>query len=98
MALSADRRRADERQVVRRSGRHPLWDTVERALDRLRPGLVADGGDVELVQVEGDGTVQVALLGACARCPAQFATLRYGLEAALQREIPEVAAVVPVRR
>jgi Fe-S cluster biogenesis protein NfuA len=70
---------------------------VERVLDRLRPALVADGGDVELVQVDEDGTVQVTLLGTCARCPAQLATLRYGLEARLRSEIPEVVAVVPVR-
>ena len=70
---------------------------MERVLDRLRPALVADGGDVELVQVDEDGTVQVSLLGACATCPAQLATLRYGLEARLREEVPRVEAVVPVR-
>ena len=74
-----------------------LRHAVERVLDRLRPALVADGGDVELVAVDADGTVQVTFLGACARCPAQLATLRHGLEARLTREIPEVVAVVPVR-
>ncbi|MEN8183375.1 MAG: NifU family protein [Myxococcota bacterium] len=80
-----------------RSDAQSLRQAVERVLDRLRPALVADGGDVELVQVDGDGTVQVALLGSCATCPAQLATLRYGLEARLREEIPQVEAVVPVR-
>jgi Fe-S cluster biogenesis protein NfuA len=69
---------------------------VERILDGLRPALIADGGNVELVDVDEDGTVRVALQGACATCPAQGATLRYGLEAALREEIPEVSSVVAV--
>lgn len=73
-----------------------LRQRVEIALDRLRPALVADGGDVELVAVEDDGTVQVAMLGACAGCPAQLATLRFGLEHALRQDVPEVTSVVPV--
>lgn len=79
------------------STREPLRGAVELVLDRIRPALVADGGDVELVQVDDDGTVHVTLLGACARCPAQLATLRHGLEARLRREVPDVVAVVPVR-
>ena len=72
----------------------PLLRRVERALDRLRPALLADGGNVELLGVDDDGTVHVALQGACATCPAQGATLRYGLEASLREEIPEIASVV----
>ena len=71
-----------------------LRDRVEVILDRLRPALVADGGNVELVGVAEDGTVSLVLQGACATCPAQSTTLREGLEAGLRREIPEVAAVV----
>lgn len=74
----------------------PLRDRVEAALDRLRPALVADGGGVELVDVEDDGTVKLALLGACVRCPAQSATLRLALEPALREEVPGVTSVIPV--
>jgi len=74
----------------------PLARRVEAALDRLRPALVADGGNIELVGVDEDGTVRVALQGACAACPAQGATLRYGVEAGLRQEVPEVAEVVAV--
>ena len=73
-----------------------LRNRVEAALDRLRPALVADGGDVELVDVDENGTVRVALEGACRTCPARYATLKLGLEAALLEEVPGVAAVVAV--
>lgn len=74
----------------------PLHRRVERVLDELRPALLADGGNVELIEVSDDGTVHVALQGACATCPAQAATLRYGIEAQLRDAIPEVAGVVSV--
>lgn len=71
-----------------------LHTRVESVLDRVRPALVADGGNVELLDVAPDGTVRLALQGACADCPAQVATLRYGIEAALRREIPGLGDVV----
>jgi Fe-S cluster biogenesis protein NfuA len=71
-----------------------LRDRVEIALDRLRPALIADGGNLELLDVAEDGTVCVVLQGTCASCPAQSATIRFGVEAALRAEIPEVTAVV----
>ncbi len=71
-----------------------LRDRVEIALDGLRPGLIADGGNVELVDVAEDGTVCLVLQGACATCPAQSATIRFGVEAALRAQIPEITAVV----
>lgn len=72
----------------------PRREIVEAWLDRIRPALVADGGNVELVGVEHDGTVRVALQGACADCPAQLATLRVGIEEPLKRALPGVQAVV----
>lgn len=69
---------------------------VELALDALRPALLADGGNVELLGVEADGTVRILLQGACVTCPAQSATLRHALEPALRRAVPEVTALVPV--
>jgi Fe-S cluster biogenesis protein NfuA len=71
-----------------------LRDRVETALDGLRPALIADGGNVELLDVAEDGTVCIVLQGACAHCPAQSATVRFGLEAALRAKVPEVTAVV----
>lgn len=71
-------------------------EDVESVLDRLRPGLVADGGNVELIAVEADGTVRIAMQGACADCPAQPATLRVGLEEPLRQAIPGVTAVVAI--
>ena len=68
---------------------------VEAVLDRLRPGLIADGGNVELVGVDDGGAVSVLFQGACARCPGQIATLRFAIEAALRREVPAVTQVVP---
>jgi len=69
---------------------------VELALDRLRPALLQDGGNLELLDVAEDGTVRIELQGACVECPAQAATLRFALEPALRREVPEVLAIVPV--
>jgi Fe-S cluster biogenesis protein NfuA len=68
--------------------------SVVSELDRLRPALIADGGNVELVGVDEDGTVRVALAGACASCPAQHATVRLALEPALRAAVPAVTSVV----
>lgn len=74
----------------------PIRDRVEIALDRLRPGLLADGGNLELIDVSEEGVVQIELQGACATCPAQAATVGKALEPALRHEVPEVTAIVPV--
>ena len=78
--------------------RHITHEEVEKVLDRLRPGLIADGGNVELIGVEADGTVRVSLRGACATGPAQTATLRVGLEEPLPllKAFPGLTAVIPV--
>ena len=67
---------------------------VQAVLDKIRPQLQADGGDVELVSIE-DGLVKVRLQGACAGCPMSQMTLRNGIERILKQEIPEVKAVEP---
>ncbi len=74
----------------------PLRDRVEAVLDALRPALLADGGTVELVEVDEDGTVRVSFEGACAGCPAQLATLRLGIEPVLRAEVPGFSALVAV--
>ena len=68
-------------------------EKVEKLLDRIRPALQADGGNVELIGVE-EGVVTVALKGACTGCPASQMTLQMGIEERLKEEIPEVKKVV----
>jgi Fe-S cluster biogenesis protein NfuA len=70
-------------------------DKVEAVLAKIRPALQADGGDVELVGVDG-GVVKVSLKGACAGCPVATVTLKQGIERILKEEIPEVKEVVAV--
>ncbi len=65
---------------------------VQAAIDKIRPMLQRDGGDVELVDVQ-DGVVVVRLRGACAGCPMSQMTLKNGIEKFLKREIPEVVSV-----
>ncbi len=72
-----------------------MKEKVQAVLDKVRPSLQADGGDVELVDVEG-GTVKVRLKGACAGCPMSQMTLKNGIERILKEEIPEVESVESV--
>lgn len=73
-----------------------MREKVEEILEMIRPSLVADGGNVELVAVEEDGTVKLKLTGACAGCPMSTMTLKNGIERILKQEIPEVKEVVSV--
>ena len=72
-----------------------MQEKVEQVLNKIRPSLQADGGDVELVEVQG-GTVKVRLQGACAGCPMSQMTLKMGIERELKKAIPEVEEVVAV--
>ena len=72
-----------------------MQEKVEEVLNKIRPNLIADGGNVELVEVN-DGTVKVRLSGACAGCPMSTMTLKMGIEKLLKEEIPEVKEVVAV--
>jgi len=72
-----------------------MKERVEEVLDKVRPTLRADGGDVELVDVK-DGVVNVRLTGACGGCPMSQMTLKMGIERLLKKEIPEVKEVVAV--
>jgi len=73
-----------------------LKERVAEVLEKVRPSLQADGGDVELVGISEDGVVQVKLKGACAGCPMSQMTLKSGIESTLKQEIPEVKEVVSV--
>ena len=72
-----------------------MKEKVEAALAKIRPMLQADGGDVELVEVEG-GVVKLRLKGSCAGCPVAAMTLKQGIERVLKEQIPEVKEVVAV--
>jgi Fe-S cluster biogenesis protein NfuA len=72
-----------------------MKEKVEKALDKIRPALMADGGGVELVEVK-DGVVKVRLTGACGGCPMSQMTLKMGIERSLKSEIPEIKEVVAV--
>jgi Fe-S cluster biogenesis protein NfuA len=73
-----------------------LHDRVDAALDIIRPALVMDGGNVELVHVSDEGVVLVKLVGACHGCPASTMTLKAGIEATLKEHVPEVNRVESV--
>ena len=73
-----------------------MREKVEEILEKVRPYLQRDGGDVELVAVEEDGTVKVKLKGACGSCPMATMTLKMGIEKTLKEHIPEVKEVVQV--
>jgi len=70
-------------------------EKVKTALDKIRPALQADGGDVELVAVD-KGVVKLKLTGACANCPVATMTLKQGIERLLKEQIPEVKEVIAV--
>jgi len=73
-----------------------MKEQVETALNKIRPSLNADGGDVQLIDVSEDGVVKVQLKGACSGCPMSQMTLKMGIERLLKEEIPEVKEVVSV--
>ncbi|MTD31796.1 NifU family protein [Planomicrobium sp. YIM 101495] len=72
-----------------------MEEQVSEVLDKLRPFLLRDGGDCELVDIE-DGIVKLRLLGACGSCPSSTITLKAGIERALVEEVPGIVEVEQV--
>jgi Fe-S cluster biogenesis protein NfuA len=70
-----------------------MREKVEAALDKIRPQLQADGGGVELIDVDNNGLVRVKLTGACGGCPMAQMTLKQGVERVLKMQVPEVKSV-----
>lgn len=70
-----------------------LFEEVKSAIENVRPSLMADGGDIELVSVSDDGIVKVRLMGACGACPYSIMTLKQGVEAYLKKIVPQVKEV-----
>ena len=71
-------------------------EQVQEVLNKLRPFLLRDGGDVELVEVDEDGIVRLRLMGACGNCPSSTITLKAGIERALMAEVPGVTEIEQV--
>jgi Fe-S cluster biogenesis protein NfuA len=69
---------------------------VQEVLNKVRPSLQMDGGDVELVNVREDNVVEVRLKGSCNGCPMATMTLKAGIERVLKSEIPDIAEVISV--
>lgn len=76
--------------------RDELEKKIKASIEKIRPYLQADGGDISFVEVTDDYTVKVKLLGACGTCPFSLQTLKSGVEQALKKDIPEVKEVVAV--
>jgi len=75
-------------------GLSAMKEQVEKALEKIRPALQRDGGDVELIDVGEDGIVKVKLTGACGGCPMSQITLKQGIERVLKQEVASVKEVV----
>ncbi|OFX51409.1 MAG: hypothetical protein A2046_04400 [Bacteroidetes bacterium GWA2_30_7] len=73
-----------------------FFKKITASLEKIRPYLQADGGDITLVEVTEDLVVKVKLIGACGTCPYSLMTLKNGVEQALKRDIPEVKSVEQV--
>ena len=71
-----------------------IKDRVSRALEKVRPYLQSDGGDIDLIDVTEDMTVKVKLKGACHGCPYSMQTLKAGVEQAIMKEVPEIRRVI----
>lgn len=70
---------------------------VQEALDKIRPGLQSDGGDAELVDVDGEtGIASIRMVGACGGCPMSTMTLKMGIERTVRAAVPEIKEVVAV--
>jgi len=73
-----------------------LRGRVQEVIDLIRPAVQADGGDIELVDLLEDGTVQIRFHGACHGCPSSTMTLHHGIERTLVERVPQVKRVLPV--
>jgi Fe-S cluster biogenesis protein NfuA len=71
-----------------------IKERVKKALDRVRPYLQSDGGDIELLEITDDLSVKVKLTGACHGCPFSMQTLKAGVEQAIMKEVPEIKRVI----
>ncbi len=76
---------------------HTLYARIQTALDSIRPYLVADGGNVEIVEITPENVLKLALTGNCQSCNMSAMTFRAGVEEAIRRDVPEITAVEEVK-
>lgn len=76
---------------------HPLYTRVQVALDSIRPYLIADGGNVEIVEISSDNILKLALVGNCQSCNMSAMTFRAGIEEAVKREVPEIVSIEEIK-
>ena len=76
---------------------HQLHNRIQTALDSIRPYLVADGGNVEIVEITPENVLKLALTGNCQSCNMSAMTFRAGVEEAIRRDVPEITAVEEVK-
>ena len=81
---------------IKESDSTGLRDRVEGVIELIRPSVQADGGDIELVEVDARGLVSIRFLGACIGCPSRNMTLQSGIERNLRELVPEVTGVIAV--
>ncbi len=73
-----------------------MKEEVEQALNKIRPMLMADGGNVDLIEVTDDGIVKLKLTGTCGCCPMSQMTLKNGIEKILKQEVPQIKEVIAI--
>jgi len=73
-----------------------MKEKVEQALNKIRPMLMADGGNVDLVEVTDDGIVKLKLTGTCGCCPMSQMTLKNGIEKILKQEVPQIKEIIAI--
>ena len=71
-----------------------MKEKIEKSLEKIRPMLAADGGNVELIEVTNDGVVKLKLTGTCGCCPMSSMTLKNGIERILRQDVPEIKEVI----
>ena len=73
-----------------------MKEEVEQALNKIRPMLMADGGNVDLIEVTDDGIVKLKLTGTCGCCPMSQMTLKNGIEKILKQEVPQIKEIIAI--
>jgi len=69
---------------------------VEKSLEKIRPYLIADGGNIEIIEITDDMVLKVQLTGACHGCPFSMQTMKAGVEMAVKNEVPEIKEVIDI--
>jgi Fe-S cluster biogenesis protein NfuA len=77
---------------------HPLYARIQSALDSIRPYLIADGGNVEIVEISEENDLTLSLIGNCKSCNMSAMTFRAGVEDAIKKEVPEVKSVTEINQ